>query len=562
MNKILTIALIFFVISGFAQQIPQKYFIAFTDKNGTPYSINDPQAFLTQRAIDRRTAQGIPIIEEDLPVNPGYVNAVEALGTQVFTRCKWFNGITVKVNDSSLLPSIRALSFVQSVTRVTSYTSKKSAFGDGKFQLEEEFRKTGGSHEIRVPGSVQSYDYGPSHGQIHLINGDPLHDMGFRGQGKVIAVLDAGFLNADVTPVFDSLRVHNQILGTRDFVNPGGNVYQEHWHGGSVLSTMGGNIPGQLIGTAPKASYWLIRTEDAATENIVEEYNWVVGAEMADSVGADVINSSLGYTTFDNDWMDHTCADMNGYTNPSSRGANIAASKGMALSISAGNEGGSGWTCVSSPSDALDVLSIAATDSLGNYAYFSSTGTVNGDYVKPNIASDGWNAWVAYPDGTLGAGSGTSFASPINAGMMACLWQAQPGISQSGLRLAIERSASQYTHPDSLLGYGIPNYVNALVYTQIGVKSEGTFRVYPNPFKDAFVISFTSNLSGNFEISLISVTGTLILKTKKIIFAGAGNTVKIEDLVTIAPGMYILKISSGSIIEYVRLVKIENSSDR
>lgn len=559
MNKILTTVLLFIVISGFSVQIPQKYFVAFTDKNGTPYSINNPQAFLTQRAIDRRTVQGIPIIEEDLPVNPAYVTAIAALGVQVFTRCKWFNGITVKVNDSSLLSSIRALSFVQSVTRITSYNSKKSSVSEGKFRLEEELRKTAENHETSLPGSVQSYNYGPSHGQIHLINGDALHDMGYRGQGKVIAVLDAGFQNADVTPVFDSLRANNQILGTRDFVNPGGNVYQEHWHGGSVLSTMGGNIPGQLIGTAPKASYWLIRTEDAPTENIVEEYNWVVGVEMADSVGADVINSSLGYTTFDNDWMDHTCADMNGYTNPSSRGANIAAGKGMALSISAGNDGGSAWTCVSSPSDALDALSIAATDSLGNYAYFSSGGTVNGDYVKPNIASDGWNAWVAYPDGSLGYGSGTSFSSPINAGMMACLWQAQPGISQSGLRLAIERSASQYTHPDSLLGYGIPNYVEALLYTQVGVKSKVTLRVYPNPFKDAFTITFDSNLSGNFEISLFSVTGDIMLKTKKTVFAGAGNTVKIDDLTSLAPGMYILKISSRSIIEYLHLVKIEGN---
>jgi hypothetical protein len=559
MKQILSSALFFFVISGFSQQIPQKYFIAFTDKNGTPYSINNPQAFLTQRAIDRRAAQGIPIIEEDLPVNPAYVTAVAALGVQVFTRCKWFNGITVLVNDTAVLPSIRTLSFVQSVTRVTSYNSKKSEGGDGKFRLEEELRKTGGTHSTSSPGSIQSYDYGPSHGQIHLLNGDILHNMGYRGQGKVIAVLDAGFQNADVTPVFDSLRANNQILGTRDFVNPGGNVYQEHWHGGAVLSTMGGNIPGQLIGTAPKASYWLIRTEDAATENIVEEYNWVVGAEMADSVGADVINSSLGYSTFDNDWMDHTCADMNGYTNPSTRGANTAANKGIALSISAGNEGGTSWTCVSSPSDALYALSIAATDSSGNRAYFSSTGIDTGNYVKPNIASDGWNAWVAYPDGTLGYGSGTSFASPINAGMMACLWQAEPDVNQSQLQLAIERSASQYTHPDSLLGYGIPDYSKALVLAQVGVKSEASFRVYPNPFKDAFTISFDSNLSGNLEISLISITGDLILKTKKMIFTGAGNTVNIDDLDRLAPGMYILKISSGSRAEYLHMVKIENN---
>jgi len=557
MKRLLTTVLFFLVITGFSQQIPQKFFVAFTDKNGTPYSVSNPQAFLTQRAIDRRAAQGIPIIEEDLPVNPIYVNAVAATGVQVFTRCKWFNGITVRVTDTAVLPSIRALTFVQSVTRVSSYNSKKSTISDRKFLLEESLGKSGGNHESKSPGSAQSYDYGPSYAQIHLLNGDVLHNLGYRGQGKVIAVLDAGFMNADVTPVFDSLRTNHQILGTRDFVNPGGNVYLEHYHGGAVLSTMGGNIPGQLIGTAPKASYWLIRTEDAPTENIVEEYNWVVGAEMADSVGADVINSSLGYTQFDNGWMDHTCADMNGYTNPSSRGANTAASKGMALSISAGNEGGTSWTCISSPSDALDALSIAAVDALGNYASFSSTGTVNGGYVKPNIASMGLNCFVAYPDSSLGYGSGTSFASPINAGMMACLWQAKPNIDQAHLRMAIEQSASQIMHPDSLLGYGIPDYAKALIFAQVGIQSKSSFQAYPNPFKDAITISYDSNVSGNFEISLISVTGQLILKTNRMINVGGGNTIALNNLITLAPGIYILKISSGNITEYLHMVKIE-----
>jgi hypothetical protein len=557
MKKLFTIVLFLLVITSFSQ-VPQKYFVAFTDKNGTPYNINDPQAFLTQRSIDRREAQGIPIIERDLPVTPAYVSTIAALGAQVYTRCKWFNGITVRIVDSAtVLPQIRALSFVKSVIRVTSYNSKKSG-GDGKFRFEEELMRTGSNLSPITPKSAQSYDYGPSHGQIHLLNGEVLHNMGYRGQGKVIAIIDAGFLNADVLPVFDSLRANNQILGTRDFVNPGGNVYQEHWHGTSVLSTMGGDVPGQLIGTAPKASFWLIRTEDAATENIVEEYNWVVGAEMADSVGADVINSSLGYTTFDNDWMDHTCADMNGYTNPSTRGANIAESVGMALSISAGNEGGTGWNCVSSPSDAVDALSIAAVDSLGNYAYFSSTGTIDTTYVKPNIASDGYNAWVAYYDSTFNYGSGTSFASPINAGMMACLWQAKSDLNPSQLYLAIERSASQYNHPDTLLGYGIPNYSTALELAQVGIKNKTSFQAYPNPFKDGFTVSFSSNMTGNIEISLISVTGDIILKTNSLVSAGEGNTIRINNLAPIAPGMYILKIVSGTSTQYLHMVKISD----
>jgi serine protease AprX len=558
MKTILSATLLLLVISVYSQQIPQKYFVTFKDKNGTPYTISNPQAFLTQRSIDRRAAHWIPILEEDLPVNPAYVSSVRATGVQVIAASKWFNGIIIRAVDSSILNTIRALPSVQSVLRVTAYTTLKSMISENKFRLEESLNIPGRDRGSLAPVSTEGYDYGPSHGQIHLLNGDLLANMGYRGQGKVIAVLDAGFLNVDINPAFDSLRINHQILGTRDFVTPGADVYREFWHGGSVLSTMGGNTPGQLIGTAPKASYWLIRTEDANTENIIEEYNWVIGAEMADSVGADVINSSLGYAQFDHDYMNHTCADMNGTTNPSTRGANIAYSKGIALSISAGNEGGTPWTCISSPSDALNALSIAAVDSLGSYASFSSTGIVNGSFVKPNIASVGYNAYLASWDNSFGFGFGTSFASPINAGMMACLLQAVPILNPSQLYLAIIRSASQYTHPDSLLGYGIPDYRAALGYAGLAAHSSNSFQAYPNPFIDGFTISFDSRATGNYIISLISITGETVLQTNKLIVSGGGNTLTLHNLAKLANGVYILKISSGTTNDYLHLVKTQN----
>jgi serine protease AprX len=558
MKQILTPVLFFLVITCFSQTISQKYFVAFTDKNGTPYSISNPQAFLTQRAIDRRAAQGIAVIEQDLPVTPSYVDAVAATGVQVFTRSKWFNGVTIMVTDTAVLAAIRALSFVQSVTRVSSYNFKKSDAGDAKFRKERELGKGGNPGDTRTPSSPSSYNYGASFNQIHLMNGEVLHNQGYRGQGKVIAVLDAGFLDVDNNANFDSLRTFNQILGTRDFVNPGGNVYLEHYHGAAVLSTMGGNTPGELIGTAPKASYWLIRTEDAATENIVEEYNWVVGAEMADSVGADIINSSLGYTLFDNGWMDHSFADMNGHTTPSARGANIAASKGMAISVSAGNEGGSAWITISSPSDALDALSIGAVDEFGNYAYFSSAGTINGSYVKPNIATQGMNCYVGYPGGSFGYGNGTSYASPINAGMMACLWQAKPSFSQSILRSVIQQSASQYSNPDTLLGYGIPDYSYALLLTAAGSRSKTSLAAYPNPFTDVFRIILDDGVTGNCEVRLYSITGDLVVKTNRMVSAGGGKTLTIREAASLSPGMYILKLTSESMTGYVHMVKVSD----
>jgi hypothetical protein len=552
----LTAVMAFLVITGCSQQIPQKYFVAFTDKNGTPYNINNPQAFLTQRAIDRRNAQGIPITEEDLPVNPAYVNAVAATGVQVYTRCKWFNGITVRAVDSSVLNSIRALSFVQSVTRVTSYNSKTYSESERKFKQESVPLKHNETHKLNSPASPQNYNYGPSYTQIHQLNGDVLHNLGYRGQGMVIAVLDAGYLNVDVNPAFDSLWANNQILGTRDFVSPGSNVYRGDSHGEAVLSEMACDDPGNMIGTAPKASYWLIRTEDLSSENIVEEYNWVVGAEMADSVGADVISSSLGYSTFDNGWMNHTCADMNGLTNPSTRGANIAFSKGMALSITCGNAGGFS-SCVDSPSDAVDALGIGAVDSSGLYASFSSPGIVDTTYIKPNLTCMGVNCTVASPDSSYGTSSGSSFACPINAGLMACLWQARPTLVPSQLYLAIEKSASQYTHPDSLLGYGIPDYAMALQLAGVGIKNNPVCRVYPNPFKEAITVIFDPTMLGNPDISLISVTGAEIMRTKKMAPPGGGTTIRIDNLAALKPGLYILKIASERTTEYLNLVKIE-----
>ena len=324
MNKLaLASALFFLNVLVMAQVAPAKYFIEFTDKNGSPFSIDRPGEFLTQRAIDRRAAQDIQVTEQDLPVNPSYVQQVANTGVAVINRSKWFNGIIIQADDSTKLDTISALPFVKSIRKNNSKAVKPEPVAD-KFAGESSFLAAGDISGYKSLASPGNYNYGPSLKQIQMMNGDQLHNQGFRGEGKVIAILDAGFLKVDVLKAFDSLWQNNQILGTRDFVNPGGNVFTGHIHGMMVLSVIGGNYPGEIIGTAPKASFWLLRSEDAATEYIIEEYNWECAAEFADSVGADVITSSLGYTTFTDSTMNHTCADMNGHTTPASRGANIA----------------------------------------------------------------------------------------------------------------------------------------------------------------------------------------------------------------------------------------------
>ena len=418
--KTITIILISVLVSfhSLAQIAPQKYFIEFMDRFNSPYSITRPQEFLSVRSIERRQKQGIAIVQNDLPVNDTYVNELRKYNIGILTRSKWFNGVTIYCLNPAIIDSINMLPFVKHVIKNGFIRKACNYESNYKFRLEEASLQY--FNRVTIPSNLsnnvnQIFSYGPSYNQIHMLKGDSLHKMGYRGEGKVIAILDAGFYNVDTLRTFDSLIANNQILGTKDFVYPGNNVYKAYHHGMEVLSCIGGNIPGEIIGTAPKAKFWLLRSEDVNSENIIEEYNWVSAAEFADSVGADIINSSLGYTRFDDTLQNHTCFDMNGNSTPVTKGANLAFSKGMIVVNSAGNSGGNTWKCVSSPADGFNVLAIAAVDSNGLRASFSSTGEAT-HRVKPNVAALGKDAVVSSINGTIIYASGTSFSSPIIAG--------------------------------------------------------------------------------------------------------------------------------------------------
>jgi len=371
-----------------------KYWIQFTNKNNSPFSIGNPSAFLSQRAIDRRLAQSIPVITQDLPVNPAYLNAVSATGATLLHPSKWLNGTTAIVSGPAILNQILSLPFVSEVVYVAPI-SKGQSGSSPKWDQFIAMNPLAGNPPVPVHVKNTSvFDYGSSYNQIHMLNGDLLHEMGFRGQGMMIAVLDAGFFEVDINQAFDSLWDHNQILGTHDFVD-GGNVFDDNTHGEYVLSIMGGNIPGQLIGTAPKANYWLLRSEDVNSEYLIEEYNWVSAAEFADSVGADIINSSLGYTVFDDVSMNHSYEDLDGLTAPGSRGAAIAAAKGILVCNSAGNSGGSQWEHIGVPADADSIVSVGAVNFQGNYASFSSTGPTPDGRIKPDLSTQGEGTYVA-----------------------------------------------------------------------------------------------------------------------------------------------------------------------
>ncbi|MEX1187679.1 MAG: S8 family serine peptidase [Bacteroidia bacterium] len=547
--SVLTIFMFAFLFQGIAQDVaPKKYWIQFTDKAGSPFSIDHPQDFLSLKAIERREKQGVDIKENDIPVNPSYVDQVSALGARILNRSKWFNAITIELEDSTLLEQIQSLDFVQDTKRVARVKSKTNA-DDFMQDLMKMYEQYQAKVEIKAnPGA--DVLYGDGDAQIKMLQGDKLHSMGFRGAGMTIAVLDAGFFKVNEFVFFDSLRNSGRLLGTRDFVHSGESVFDGNTHGLSVLSTMAANYPGIFVGTAPEASYWLIRTEDADTEFIIEEDNWVRGAEFADSVGADIINSSLGYTNFDDPETSHTYSQLDGNTTRITIGADVAASKGILVVNSAGNSGADSWKFIGAPADADSVLTIGAVDSEGAYASFSSRGPSFDGRVKPNVTAMGQMTLVVNSSGNVGRSNGTSFSSPVIAGMVACLWQAHPNATMMQVFKAIEKSASQAENPDAYLGFGIPNFVRAhsiLSRIQdVQAKSDSIVNVYPNPFTDGVNIEFFSEKEQQITVNIFKSNGRKLTSEEFTVFPFVNTLLKLEDIKRLKAGNYVVSVQTST----------------
>lgn len=552
-------------LSGFAQISPDKYLIEFTDKNNSPYSIQNPAEFLSQRAIERRERYGIAIDELDLPVNPQYLQAVADVGVELINPTKWLNAVTIYTDDQLKITEIQAMPFVKNVLKCASapsFTGRSEDFSE--FSLNKPFGFNEVPEEIlpllKSSNLITSLDYGQGYNQIEMIGGIGLHDQGYQGQGMVIAVLDGGFTATNELDAFDSLFMNGQILGTRDFVAGGANVYQGSGHGTAVLSTMGANLPGQLIGTAPKASYWLLRTEDTGSEYIIEEFNWASGAEYADSVGADIINSSLSYKTFDEPLYDHGYENMDGNTAPSTKAADIAMSRGMVVVNSAGNDGNSStWPWIGAPADGDSVFSIGAVDSEGIYATFSSIGPTYDGRLKPNFVAQGKNTVIASLNGGIGTSSGTSFSSPIIAGMTACLWQTDPSMTNINLLNAIQTSSSLASNPDYQMGHGIPDYTMASIilsgFNPDLVKETNQIDVFPNPFLDELNIVYNSPDTHNISIEVFDIKGRLMFSQQNINRRVGLNYFHVKGLNDLGKGVYFLSVSSKEVITTQKVIK-------
>ena len=502
--------LIFASYTTFAQN---QYFVLFKDKANSPYSISRPKEFLSDRSIKRRTNQKIAITERDLPPNPSYLSEIAKAGAKILYKSRWINGALIETNAATL-------------TKILNLTFVRGLEGKG------DIRNTRLNDQVQITNTKDKFgnegilDNGLSQTQLAMLGADKMHTKGFRGEGMLIGVLDSGFLNANKLSFFNDLFNDKRIIGTWDFVNNETNVYNDHNHGTNVLSCMAAFENSRIVGTAYKASYLLLTTEDVASETKREEANWLFGAEMADSVGVDVINTSLGYTEFDNPTQNYKYTDMNGDRALATRAADWAAQAGILVVASAGNEGNGSWKYIGTPADADSIIAVGAVSSSQNIVSFSSFGPSTDGRVKPELSAQGANTTIGNTNGTVGLSSGTSFSSPLMAGFAASFWQAFPSLTNMQVRELLIRSASQYTNPDNRLGYGIPNFDKAYELAELEAlinelkKSGQEVIVFPNPINDgaSTKVWVLKNDAGiNFEYSITDLTGKILwnLSTKE-----------------------------------------------
>lgn len=484
--------------------------------------------------------------ETDLPVNPAYIDSIRSAGAvTILNRSKWLNQVCIETTDAAALAKIQGFSFV-----LGSKPLKRSAAGVTHRDYDELLGK---GRLKRSQSPTDFYSYGSSYAQIHIHEGEFLHNKGFNGQGMFIAIMDGGFYHYKTITAFDSVRDNNQIAETYDFVNNEVSVDEDDQHGMFCFSIIAANWPGQMIGSCPRATFYLYRTEDASSEFPVEEQNWVAAAERADSIGVDVFSTSLGYSTFDNPVFNHSYADMDGNTTIIAKGCDMAAKKGIISVVAAGNEGNSSWHFISSPADADSCLAVGAVNSSGIAAGFSGYGPSSDGQVKPSVASVGEGTAIANANNQPAFGNGTSFATPNMAGLIACLWQGFPDFTNMEIIEAVKRSSSIYTTPNDRIGYGIPNFHKAYddLLQQRALKNAKAvlgsdwIKAYPDPFKETLNVLINPPQGGPATLKLYDNTGKLYQAKQLSLQSGQLQFIQFGNLQPLALGIYILRYDDG-----------------
>ena len=479
MKRILFFAVIFAIALGvFAKgkhPVKKKTYIYryyLTDKSSTTFTLERPQRFLSARSIERRRRQGLPIDSTDLPVPRQYVRQFDVKGATVLGTSRWQNTVVVRSADTVLLNRLSLLPIVREARCVYIAPDSIDTVENISWNVHHDFNRW---------DSVRNEPYGMAADQLEMLNGRRLHEAGLTGKGMVIAILDGGFQNYNRIPALQ----HAKVLGVRDFVtqgNPNSPDYPEKDfyqidHGTRVFSAMAAYVPEVMIGTAPDASFWLLRTEEPPTEQPVEEDYWTMGAEFADSVGADVINSSLGYHKYDDVLPSYRLRHLDGKTAFISRSASMLAKKGIVHCNSAGNSGIGEWKKIGVPADAPDILTVGAVDKKGVLAPFSSIGPSQDGRIKPDVVALGHNTTLISGRGTLVHDMGTSFSTPVTCGLVACLWQGLRQLTALQIIELVRQSADQYDAPNNIYGYGLPDFWKAYQQAAPSPSQEGDVRL-------------------------------------------------------------------------------------
>lgn len=521
-----------------AQELaPGVYWVYFSDKAGSGYQISEPELFLSERSINRRAMQNLGVDHHDRPVSPAYLQEIRDLGVQIMHVSRWLNGIAMGQMNESLFQQVLQLSFTDTIP----------------WEPETDdvyFPPKSGAPRFEAPMEpAPSYDYGIAREQVRQVRTDGLHALGYTGKGVWIGVLDAGFFNMDSLPAFTRLFEDGRILGERNYVNESSIYELSSSHGMSVSSIMAGQWDANLVGTAPHAHYLLCSTENSDQETRVEEIAWIEAAEYADSLGVDVLNTSLGYSDFDGVDYDYTYRDMDGRSTYISRAASLCASRGMILCTSAGNSGNDAWYHITAPADASNVLAVGAVDSTNVLASFSSRGPSYDARIKPDITAMGYRTGIQYHDGRLVRGNGTSFASPVMTGSVASLWQAFPDLPARDLIHMIRQSGHRSLNPDSNYGFGTPNMMHAyhsITRTPVSMKA-GVLEIWPNPASDRIRIRIPEE--GEQELRLYDLNGRIAL-SRTMYLPG-----ELHIPGGLPEGIYILEIMTTEGVYRSRLLK-------
>lgn len=515
------------------------YRVYFKDKGAVDAGDFSPTDLLSEKAVRRREKSGIPVPDfRDIPVWKGYLDQISSLGFKLHCTSRWMNTALFKTGTTADINHLTSLPFVSDAKIVKNEGGKNQVIDKLSFKMIQD-----GNPPFNLP--------------LIMLNGLTVHNSGLTGKGVLIAVLDGGFLNADNIPSLDGLRRRNGIKGTFDFVKNKPFVYDFHNHGTAVMSVLAGSIPESIEGTATGADYWLLRSEDTESEFPVEEDFWTAAAEFADSIGADIISSSLGYSTFDDPLMNYKFSDLDGNSTFITRAADIAASRGILVINSAGNERNKTWIRIIAPSDGDSVLAVGAVDGFETISAFSSSGPSSDGRVKPDVVSLGVSVPVQVLASGVGRSSGTSFSCPVISGMCACILQAVPQADNYEIISALHSYSDRSLNPDSLYGYGIPDIeeiINHLQDKYIPVPWKATV-ASPNPFDNELRITFIE-IPEKLKIEIYDLSGKLLMKRDYQDFIS--RILIVDDLPDLIEGLYFVRLITPSGTFTHKIVKVNN----